>query len=129
MATAPSNGQNSKGNMWVLDQKLDQPMDEEAGRIRDMHREKRLTSAAILRLAFQSLGVVFGDLGTSPLYVFCNAFPRGVDDPEDVVGALSMIIYSLTLVVLLKYVLVVLRANDNGRGKLMIRVSSFCYFF
>lgn len=95
----------------------------------DLHeRTQRLTSAAILRLAFQSLGVVFGDLGTSPLYVFCNAFPRGVDDPEDVVGALSLIIYSLTLVVLLKYVLVVLRANDNGRGRLMICVSKFLFF-
>ncbi|CAL9053497.1 probable potassium transporter 11 [Musa acuminata AAA Group] len=126
MAAAPSDGQNSKGNMWVLDRKLDQPMEEEAGRLRDMHREKRLTSAAILRLAFQSLGVVFGDLGTSPLYVFCNAFPRGVDDPEDVVGALSLIIYSLTLVVLLKYVLVVLRANDNGRGGTFALYSLLC---
>lgn len=73
----------------------------------------------VLRLAFQSLGVVYGDLGTSPLYVFYNTFPNGIADPEDVIGALSLIIYSLTLVPLLKYVFVVLRANDNGQGRLI----------
>ena len=60
--------------------------------------------------------MVYGDLGTSPLYVFYNTFPRGAKDQEDVIGALSLIIYSLTLVPLLKYVFVVLRANDNGQG-------------
>lgn len=71
----------------------------------------------LLQLAFQSLGVVYGDLGTSPLYVFYNTFPDGIKDPEDVIGALSLIIYSLTLVPLLKYVFIVCRANDNGQGK------------
>lgn len=61
--------------------------------------------------------MVFGDLGTSPLYVFYNTFAHGVNDPELVIGALSLIIYSLTLIPLLKYVFVVLRANDNGQGK------------
>lgn len=72
----------------------------------------------ILQLAFQSLGVVYGDLGTSPLYVFYNTFPDGIEDSEDIIGALSLIIYSLTLIPLLKYVLIVCRANDNGQGKL-----------
>lgn len=79
---------------------------------------QKFSSLLVLRLAFQSLGVVYGDLGTSPLYVFYNTFPRGIDDPEDILGALSLIIYSLTLVPLLKYVFVVLRANDNGQGEL-----------
>lgn len=70
----------------------------------------------LLRLAFQSLGVVYGDLGTSPLYVFYNTFPKGIQDTEDVIGALSLIIYSLTLVPLIKYVFIVCRANDNGQG-------------
>jgi len=65
---------------------------------------------------------VYGDLGTSPLYVFYNTFPRGIDNPEDVIGALSLIIYSLTLVPLVKYVLIVLRANDNGQGMCLILV-------
>lgn len=70
----------------------------------------------LLQLAFQSLGVVFGDLGTSPLYVFYNIFPHGIEDTEQVIGALSLIIYSLTLIPLVKYVFIVLRANDNGQG-------------
>lgn len=77
---------------------------------------QKFSSILLLRLAFQSLGVVFGDLGTSPLYVFYNIFPHGVDDDEDVIGALSLIIYTLTLIPLMKYVFVVLRANDNGQG-------------
>ncbi|OVA12412.1 potassium transporter [Macleaya cordata] len=115
-----------KGNMWVLDQKLDQPMEEEAGRLRNMYREKKFSSLLVLRLAFQSLGVVYGDLGTSPLYVFYNTFPNGINDPEDVVGALSLIIYSLTLIPLIKYVFVVLRANDSGQGGTFALYSLLC---
>ena len=77
---------------------------------------QKFSALLILRLAYQSLGVVYGDLGTSPLYVFYNTFPKGVKDEDEVLGALSLIIYSLTLVPLLKYVFVVLRANDNGQG-------------
>lgn len=58
----------------------------------------------LLRLAFQSLGVVFGDLGTSPLYVFYNIFPHEIEGTEQVIP-------------LVKYVFIVLRANDNGQGK------------
>ncbi|KAF3450017.1 hypothetical protein FNV43_RR06096 [Rhamnella rubrinervis] len=116
----------NKGSMWVLDQKLDQPMDEEAGRLRNMYREKKFSALLLLRLAFQSLGVVFGDLGTSPLYVFYNTFPREINEPEDVIGALSLIIYSLTLVPLLKYVFVVCKANDNGQGGTFALYSLLC---
>lgn len=77
---------------------------------------QKFSALLILRLAYQSLGVVYGDLGTSPLYVFYNTFPNGVKHEDEVLGALSLIIYSLTLVPLLKYVFVVLRANDNGQG-------------
>lgn len=112
-------GTENKGSMWVLEQNLDRPMDEEAGRLKNMYKEKKFSSLLLLRLAFQSLGVVYGDLGTSPLYVFYNTFPHGVRDPEDVIGALSLIIYSLTLIPLLKYVFIVCRANDNGQGKLI----------
>ncbi|GFQ00875.1 putative potassium transporter 12 [Phtheirospermum japonicum] len=106
-------GSESKGGMWVLEQKLDQPMDEEAGRLKNM-------------LAFQSLGVVYGDLGTSPLYVFYNTFPHGIDDTEDVIGALSLIIYSLTLIPLLKYVFIVCRANDSGQEGTFALYSLLC---
>ncbi|BAS90983.1 probable potassium transporter 11 [Oryza sativa Japonica Group] len=126
MASLSESEGTNRGSMWELDQNLDQPMDEEASRLKNMYREKKFSSLLLLRLAFQSLGVVFGDLGTSPLYVFYNAFPHGVDDEEDVIGALSLIIYTLTLIPLLKYVFVVLRANDNGQGGTFALYSLLC---
>ncbi|XP_075497835.1 potassium transporter 10-like isoform X2 [Primulina tabacum] len=87
-------GNDTKGSMWVLEQKLDQPMDEEAGRLNNMYREKKFSAILFLRLAFQSLGVVYGDLGTSPLYVFYNTFPHGIEDTEDVIGG-TFALYSL----------------------------------
>ncbi|KAK1439378.1 hypothetical protein QVD17_05195 [Tagetes erecta] len=116
----------NNGGIWALEQKIDQPMDEEAGRLKNMYREKKSSVILLLRLAFQSLGVVYGDLGTSPLYVFYNTFPKGIDDPEDVIGALSLIIYSLTLVPLIKYVFIVCRANDNGQGGTFALYSLLC---
>ncbi|KAE8804892.1 putative potassium transporter 11 [Hordeum vulgare] len=126
MASLSESEGTNRGGMWELDQNLDQPMDEEATRLKNMYREKKFSSLLLLRLAFQSLGVVFGDLGTSPLYVFYNAFPHGVDNDEDVIGALSLIIYTLTLIPLLKYVFVVLRANDNGQGGTLALYSLLC---
>ncbi|XP_068654408.1 probable potassium transporter 11 [Aristolochia californica] len=126
MAAAPIDEESNKGSMWVLDQTLDQPMEEEAVRLRNMYKEKKFSSLLVLRLAFQSLGVVYGDLGTSPLYVFYNTFPSKIDETEDVIGALSLIIYSLTLIPLLKYVFVVLRANDNGQGGTFALYSLLC---
>ncbi|CAN1253350.1 Potassium transporter 5 [Linum perenne] len=68
----------------------------------------------IVQLAFQSIGVVYGDIGTSPLYVYASTFTGGISNDEDVLGVLSLIIYTLTLIPLVKYVFIVLRANDNG---------------
>ncbi|XP_010540662.1 PREDICTED: potassium transporter 11 [Tarenaya hassleriana] len=116
----------NRGSIWELEQKLDQPMDEEAGRLKNMYREKKFSAVLLLQLAFQSLGVVYGDLGTSPLYVFYNTFSRGIKDPEDIIGALSLIIYSLTLIPLLKYVFVVCKANDNGQGGTFALYSLLC---
>ncbi|CAO2176137.1 unnamed protein product [Urochloa humidicola] len=126
MASISDGETTNRGSMWELDQNLDQPMDEEANQLKNMYREKKFSSILLLRLAFQSLGVVFGDLGTSPLYVFYNIFPHGVDNDEDVIGALSLIIYTLTLIPLMKYVFVVLRANDNGQGGTFALYSLLC---
>ncbi|XP_048131756.1 potassium transporter 10-like isoform X3 [Rhodamnia argentea] len=115
-----------KNSVWFLDQKIDNPMDLEAAKLRTTEREKKISTLLLLRLAFQSLGVVFGDLGTSPLYVFYNTFPRGVSDPEDVIGALSVIIYSLTLIPLIKYIFIVSRANDCGQGGTFALYSLLC---
>ncbi|KAH9304669.1 hypothetical protein KI387_009073, partial [Taxus chinensis] len=127
MEIESTRGSSSRGLMWSLDQKIDQPIDDaEARHVRAMDGKKDLTSLMILRLAFQSLGVVYGDLGTSPLYVFNSTFPSGIHDSEDVMGALSLIIYTLTLIPLLKYVFVVMRANDNGEGGTFALYSLLC---
>jgi len=70
-----------------------------------------------LSLAFQSIGVVYGDIGTSPLYVYSSTFNNGIKHEDDILGVLSLIIYTIFLIPLLKYVFIVLWANDNGNGK------------
>jgi len=72
--------------------------------------------SVILHLAFQSLGIVYGDLGTSPLYMYPSTFANGIKNNDDVLGILSLIFYTITLIDLVKYVFIVLRANDNGDG-------------
>ncbi|KAL8513458.1 hypothetical protein ACS0TY_012789 [Phlomoides rotata] len=84
--------------------------------------------ATVLHLAFQSIGVVFGDIGTSPLYVFPSIFSDGIKDNDDILGALSLIFYTITLLPLIKYVLVVLRANDNGEGGTFALYSLICRY-
>src|SRR3954467_11890361 len=72
-----------------------------------------------LALSVGALGVVFGDIGTSPLYAMrASAQAAGGDLPNAaaVYGALSLIFWALILVVTLKYVLLILRADNNGEG-------------
>jgi KUP system potassium uptake protein len=73
----------------------------------------------LLLLAYQSFGVVYGDLSTSPLYVYKSTFSgklRQYQDEETVFGVLSLIFWTFTLIPLLKYVTIVLSADDNGEG-------------
>ena len=71
-------------------------------------------------LVLGSAGVVFGDIGTSPLYAFKEAITaatqRGLTAAEATLGVLSLIFWSMTLVVTLKYVLLLLRADNKGEG-------------
>jgi KUP system potassium uptake protein len=71
-------------------------------------------------LALGSVGVVYGDIGTSPLYAFREAVAaasvNGVVTRPTVLGVLSMILWALIIVVTLKYVVVLLRADNNGEG-------------
>lgn len=72
-----------------------------------------------MTLAYQSLGVVYGDLSTSPLYVYKSAFAEDIhhsESNEEIFGVLSFVFWTLTLIPLLKYVFIVLRADDNGEG-------------
>ncbi|TVU46355.1 hypothetical protein EJB05_05882 [Eragrostis curvula] len=72
--------------------------------------------AKTLRLAFQCVGILYGDIGTSPLFVYSSTFRDGVGHPDDLLGALSLIIYSFLLFTVIKYVYIALRANDDGDG-------------
>ncbi|XP_057964336.1 potassium transporter 5-like [Malania oleifera] len=82
----------------------------------------------IMQLAFQSIGVVYGDIGTSPLYVFASTFPDGVNHSDDIIGVLSIIFYTITLLTLLKYVFIVLYANDSGDGGTFALYSLICRY-
>src|SRR3954470_3655571 len=71
------------------------------------------------KLTLAALGVVFGDIGTSPLYTVKECFSdfTGLKPvPEDVLGILSLITWALIIVVTLKYVAVVMRADNRGEG-------------
>ena len=64
-----------------------------------------------------TLGIVFGDLGTSPLYVMkAIVSAGGTLDANYIIGALSCIIWTLTIQTTLKYVVITLRADNNGEG-------------
>ncbi|HEY9072700.1 MAG TPA: KUP/HAK/KT family potassium transporter, partial [Desulfobaccales bacterium] len=79
------------------------------------HKLQEKTSVLVIA----ALGVVFGDIGTSPLYALKVCFSgRGAiaPTPANVLGLVSLIFWSLTLVVSIKYALFILRANDQGQG-------------
>jgi KUP system potassium uptake protein len=69
----------------------------------------------LLWLSYQSLGVIYGDIGTSPLYVYSSTF-SSAPSHNDLIGVLSLIIWSLTMMVTVKYVLIILRADNDGEG-------------
>src|SRR5258707_7600320 len=77
-------------------------------------------------LALTALGVVFGDIGTSPLYAFQVALTgigHPVPAPADVLGIVSLILWALTMMVSLKYVVFVLRADNDGEGGILALLS------
>ena len=80
------------------------------------------STAYQLKLALAALGVVYGDIGTSPLYAMRECFNKeyGIAvTPANVMGILSLIFWALTLIVSLKYVAYVLRADNKGEGGIL----------
>jgi len=76
-------------------------------------------SRRLLPLTLTALGVVYGDIGTSPLYALRECFfgSHSVRPThENVLGVLSLIIYSLVAVISIKYVAIVMRADNHGEG-------------
>ncbi|KAJ1692430.1 hypothetical protein LUZ63_009128 [Rhynchospora breviuscula] len=83
----------------------------------------------LLLLAYQSIGVVYGDLATSPLYVYKSTFSgqlRHYQSEEVALGAFSLVFWTFNLIPLLKYVLIVLAADDNGEGGTFALYSLLC---
>ena len=79
-------------------------------------------SASLLSLMLGAIGVVYGDLGTSPLYTMKEIFNGNhavQATPENVLGILSLIFWSIILVISIKYVLFVMRASNRGEGGIM----------
>ncbi|AQK55087.1 Potassium transporter 8 [Zea mays] len=99
---------------------------EAAGGAEAAHGKRRAT----LLLAYQSLGVVYGDVATSPLYVYKSAFAgddiQHSEGNEEIYGVLSFVFWTLTLITLLKYVVIVLRADDGGEGGTFALYSLIC---
>ena len=81
----------------------------------DNHSKQQMTG-----LVLGAIGVVFGDIGTSPLYALKEVFHGGLPiDNDHVLGVLSLIFWSLTLVVTIKYAIFIMRADNKGEGGIM----------
>src|SRR6185503_10274011 len=82
---------------------------------------------AKLGLAFGSIGVVFGDIGTSPLYALREALAHSIQGDTiaraDVLGVVSLLIWALLIVVTLKYVFLLLEADNRGEGGILALVT------
>ncbi|PSS14192.1 Potassium transporter like [Actinidia chinensis var. chinensis] len=90
---------------------------------------KKASCSNVLTLAYQSLGVVYGDLSTSPLYVYKTTFSGKLslhEDDEEIYGVLSFIFWTLSLIALFKYIFIVISANDNGEGGTFALYSLLC---
>src|ERR1700733_13382445 len=79
------------------------------------------STAGFKALLIGSIGVVYGDIGTSPLYALREAVvaasgPSGTVDPASVLGVVSLILWALIVVVTMKYVVILLRADNHGEG-------------
>src|SRR6201996_9333694 len=87
-----------------------------------MHADKDVSLKRTLGLTVGALGVVFGDIGTSPLYAMREsalAVGGHAASPAAVYGALSLIFWALVIVVTVKYVGFIMRADNNGEGGVM----------
>lgn len=82
-----------------------------------------------LCLTYQSLGVIYGDLSTSPIYVYKSVFSGhfGIyEHDHEILGVLSLVFWTLTIFPLLKYIVLVLNADDKGEGGTFALYSLLC---
>src|SRR5678809_444473 len=84
------------------------------------------TRSSTAGLTLLALGVVFGDIGTSPLYAVKETFSPGHGIPlttENILGGVSTIFWALMIVVSLKYVVLIMRADNKGEGGIMALIA------
>ena len=108
---------NARNSAWNWKHGDEEPEDDDPGlqRAGDFKQKEVFRGRLLLWLSYQSIGAIYGDIGTSPLYVYSSTF-KEPPSYENLVGVLSIVIWSLTLMVTVKYVLVILRADNNGEG-------------
>jgi KUP system potassium uptake protein len=91
-----------------------------------MHESTEQIKSRLTALSLAALGVVYGDIGTSPLYtmkeVFAGNHPIPLT-PENVLGILSLILWSLLVIVSVKYVIFIMRADNRGEGGIMALIA------
>ncbi len=88
----------------------------------EFDQESHHAKGSLLALAVLAIGIVFGDIGTSPLYALKSCFDPASGIPlnkDSVYGVLSMIFWTFVIVVSLKYVAFVMRANNHGEGGIL----------
>ena len=76
-----------------------------------------------LGLSLAALGVVYGDIGTSPLYAFKECLHHGLTSDREIIGVLSLIIWTLFLLVGIKYMANVMKADNQGEGGILALLS------
>lgn len=81
----------------------------------DLRKAQVFKGKMLLWLTYQSIGVIYGDIGTSPLYVYSSTF-TSAPSRQDLIGVLSIIIWSLVTMVTIKYILIILHADNDGEG-------------
>ncbi len=91
-----------------------------------MHQGEKRTLSQQAAMALAALGVVYGDIGTSPLYTMKEVFAGVHHIPlnhDNVIGILSLILWSLIIIVSIKYVVFIMRADNRGEGGIMAMIA------
>ena len=115
----------SKEQASVEEEKKEQVqvISEQPNRLEGVASKKAEASGKkLMLLALTALGVVYGDIGTSPLYAFRFAFSESgqiTRTPENILGILSLIFWSLTIVISIKYLIYVMMADNEGEGGIL----------
>jgi len=85
-------------------------------------KKEEASGKKLLLLGLTALGIVYGDIGTSPLYAFRFAFSESskiTRSPENILGILSLIFWALTIVISVKYLIYVMQADNEGEGGIL----------